>query len=392
MITEQLDRPEAPESQPGIAGRMWSRFSESEFFEWCVGFYRRHERLAPAVFFFGGVAWDATTLKRIDAWFDNAFLVAYLAITGVLVVVAALVEHGLTQNPRLLKYREWYPAALQFFLGALFSAYTVFYFQSASLSESSIFLVVLVVLLVANEFIHRKLVNLYLLVGLYYLAGASFFIFFLPVVLKVVNYWTFTLGGLLSALLVGSILLFLYRRGLFKERRSFVYAKVVVAGLFGLLNLFYLQNWIPPVPLALRHGGIYHRVEHVGDAYYLTYRQPPWYAFWVDSDEEIEYAEGQAVYCFAAVFAPTKLTQQIYHKWQYYDEARKEWVTTDRIDYRIVGWRDNGYRGFTYKTRLFPGRWRVDVETAAGQILGRIPFTIKEATGTPVRLTTATYE
>lgn len=392
MITEQVERPEAPESKPGIAANLWSRFSESLFFERCTGFYRRHERYAPALFFFGGVAWDATTLKRIDAWFDNAFLVVYLAITGALIVVAALVEHDCTRHPRLLKYREWYPAALQFFLGALFSAYVVFYFQSASLSESSIFLVVLVVLLVANEFIHRKLVNLYLLVALYYLAGASFFIFFLPVLLKVVNYWTFTLGGLLSALLVGSMLFFLYRRHVFKESRSFVYAMVVVVGLFGLLNLFYLQNWIPPVPLALRHGGIYHRVERAGETYRLTYQEPAWYAFWVDSDEAIAYAEGRAVYCFAAVFAPTKLKEQIYHEWQYYDASRSAWVTTDRIDYRIVGSRDNGYRGFTYKSRLFPGRWRVDVETPDGQILGRIPFTITPATDRPVPLVTATYE
>jgi hypothetical protein len=51
-------------------------------------------------------------------------------------------------------------------------------------------------------------------------------------------------------------------------------------------------------------------------------------------------------------------------------------MTTDRLDYKIQGGRDGGYRGYTMKRNVQPGKWRVDVETNEGMILGRIPFNL----------------
>jgi len=73
------------------------------------------------------------------------------------------------------------------------------------------------------------------------------------------------------------------------------------------------------------------------------------------------------------------LRTALFHHWQRYDEKRREWVPTDRIGYAISGGREGGYRGYTYKQALSPGEWRVDVETAEGRVLGRVPFQVKEA-------------
>src|SRR5690606_2809869 len=113
---------------------------------------------------------------------DNAILLVYLLSLGALILVATLVEAGRLDRPWSTKYRAAYPAAIQFFMGALFSAFTIYYFQSASLTSTSVFLLLLVGLLVANEFIHRRLLNLYLLFALYYFVAFSFFVFFVPVV------------------------------------------------------------------------------------------------------------------------------------------------------------------------------------------------------------------
>ncbi|WP_456429939.1 DUF2914 domain-containing protein [Rhodocaloribacter sp.] len=340
-------------------------------------FVERHRRYLPVVFFFGGVAWDALTLRRIDSVFDNLVLFVYLALAGGLIVAGVLVASGSLHRPWAVKYRAWIPPAIQFLLGALFSAYVVFYARSVSSTETSLYLVVLVALLVGNEFVHRRAANVYVLLALYFLAAFSFFVFFLPVVTKRIDDGMFLAGGLVSLALLGAMIAFLRVRRALGGRQT-VYALGLVVGLFGLMNLFYHRNWIPPVPLALRDGGVYHQVRRDGEAFVLRYEPVPG-RYRLDSDRRFRYAEGDTVYCFTAVFAPTELTTKVFHAWAYFDEARGEWVETDRIGYALVGGRDNGYRGVTWKRYVHPGAWRVEVVTEAGRVLGRIRFRIEPA-------------
>ncbi len=341
--------------------------------------YDRFKKYNPVVFFFGGFTWDSLTLKRIDQFFDNAILLLYLAALGLLIVLVSLVENQGLQKPLLLRYRAWYPLALQFFLGGLFSAYVVFYFKSASLTKTALFPGILVLLLVANEFLEKRLTNIFLLLGLYFMASFSFFIFFIPVAIKAVNVWTFLAGGVLSLLLVGGIILLLSKQEAFPGPQHRRGAVGLVLGLYLLINVFYWQNWIPPVPLALKHGGIYHHVSRhpETDRYTLRYEKPKWYQFWKAWDNPFRYAPGDTVACFTAVFAPTQLTKRIFHHWQKYFPNRDAWVTTDRLGYEITGYRDSGYRGYTRKLHVSPGAWRVDVETGEGILLGRIRFDIE---------------
>lgn len=390
-----VDPSAAPEQAPppGRADRLWHRLEQATLVQRPLAFYRRYERFMPGVFFFGGVSWDALTLRRIDAWIDNVLLLSYLLLLGGMILVALLVESGRMTRPWVLKHRAWFPPAIQFFMGALFSAYVVYYFQSASLTSTSLFVLLLVALLVANEFIHRRVLNLYLLFALYYFVAFSFFVFFVPVVTKVMSYGMFVLSGLLSLGLVWAMLGFLRRHGVFEQKRQYAFALGLMVSLFGLLNLFYLKDWMPPVPMALRYGGVFHNVENRGATYDLTYVDPPWYRFWRKSDRTFEYTEGDRVFCFAAIFAPTKLTKGIYHEWRVYDEAQQAWKTTDRIGYRIVGGRDLGYRGYTFKRQVSPGRWRVDVRTEDGRTLGRVGFTVVPADTAEARtFTTRSYE
>jgi hypothetical protein len=353
---------------------------------------QRFVRFEPALFFTGGVTWDALTLQRIDEVFDNVFLLTYLLGLGALLVVAMMVEAGVTRRALLVRYRTWYPAAVQFLMGALLSAYVVFYLQSASLTRTSIFLILLVGLLVANEFIYRRIFNLYLLFALYYFASFSFFVFLLPVLTKTMSYGTFIGAGVLSGGLVGGMLYFLWYRGVFARSHQFAYALGLIAAIFALLNLFYLRDWMPPVPLAMRHAGIYHHVEREQGAYQLHFEKPPWYAVWAKDNRRFRFAEGDAVHCFAAVFAPAQLKKGIYHEWSFFDETAGKWVETDRMDYQIEGLRDSGYRWYSRKRHVHPGRWRVDIRTDDGRTLGRVRFTIEAVEGGARTMTMMRYE
>lgn len=347
-------------------------------------FLDRHPHLAPALFFIGGVLWDVFTLQRIDNWVDNLFLLTYLVILGATIFVSTLIVYDQVTSPFWVRYKRWYPAVNQFLFGALFSAYVVFYAQSTAARETALFLGVLIVLLVGNEFIRNRLTNLYILLSLYFLVLFSFLVFFIPVVFKVVNYATFLSSGLIALGLLLAFVLYLYSRRCLETTNQYLVAAVVPVVLFGLLHVFYSTNLIPPVPLALREGGIYHHVskEQGNDRYFLRYEAAPWYHLRNQTAPTFHYAPGDTVFCFTAIFAPTGVQKGVYHRWLYYDPTREAWTETDRIAFQqpIVGARDMGYRGYTFKQNIELGQWRVEVMTADHRLLGRIRFHIADGT------------
>ncbi|MCF1193471.1 DUF2914 domain-containing protein, partial [Mangrovimonas sp. AS39] len=53
-----------------------------------------------------------------------------------------------------------------------------------------------------------------------------------------------------------------------------------------------------------------------------------------------------------------------------------KWVSGSKISFPIKGGRNEGYRGFSKKENVFSGKWRVDIETERGQVVGRVRFDI----------------
>lgn len=328
--------------------------------------------------------WDVLTLRQIDHAVDNLILAAYIVLLGGCIVLAALrVVHRLPARPFLTTIEPFSNAGVQFFMGGLFSAYVVYFTRSASLTASAVFLVVLVAVLVANEFLWRDSINLYLMLGLYFLALFCFFTFFLPILVGSMSYGLFVAGGLLSMALVGGLALLLERWNVFESMQQVGGVAAVMLALFVGMNIAYTKNWIPPVPLSMQAGNIYHEVEVTSEGYALTYETPPWTRFWRRSSTPFAYAEGDRVYFFAAIFAPTTLQTDVVHRWQQRRETNEGivWQTTDRIPYTVRGGRIEGFRGYTFKSNIQPGTWRVDVETEDGRTLGRVKFDVFAAPG-----------
>ncbi|MCS3754803.1 hypothetical protein GGP79_002778 [Salinibacter ruber] len=339
--------------------------------------YHRHETLAPLLLFFGGVTWDALTLQRIGALLDNVILGGYLLLLGGAIALTLLDRHGRPLPPSLRALSTWSVGAIQFLTGGLFSAYVIYYTRSASLTTASLFLLVLVGLLLTNEWIWSRHQGGHLLIGLYFLAVFCYLTFLLPVVLGTMGFWVFLTSGILSIGVTTGLLLVLRRQGVFVRLRSFLGALCVIALLFGGLTTFYVQHWIPPVPLALEHIGVYHDADRAGDAFVLRQERASRAWFWTgDGDDPFHYAPTDTVHCFTAIYAPTAFQADVTHRWQRYVPSRDAWVDTDRIAYQVVGGRRSGYRGVTYKQHVSPGRWRVTVETEAGRPIGRTHFTV----------------
>lgn len=342
-----------------------------------LSFYQRHERPVMLLSFVGGFLWDSLTLTRIDRLSDNLILLGYLFLFCITIILdhARQGKQTLWQLPEAVL--KWAPVAAQFFLGGLMSSYLVFYFHSANLSKDWLFLIILVAFWVSNEFLPNRLRNYYLQQGLLLLAGFSFFIFFVPVLTHQLNWAILLLSALLGLLPVLATSFIIYRWVGTINRTTYRRGLATVLFLFILLLGAYQMNWIPPVPLSVKHAGIYHRVEKIEGDFHLTYEAPPFYRFWQKSESNFHYQQGDTIFCFAAVFAPTRLQKEIIHEWQWWDEQHKEWKTSDRLRYRVVGGRAGGYRGFTRKGNIREGNWRVNILTDDNRLLGRIKFCVK---------------
>ncbi len=340
----------------------------------------------PAVFFISGVTYDTFTLTRIDRLIDNLILLLYLGALGCLIVLTGRLDSAAaapagtepqsTALTRFLKKaRPYYPMAMQFLLGGLFSAYAVFYSRSATLTRTGVFLGVLVLLLVANEFLRDRLSNLRLLVALYALATFSFFTFFLPVMIGTIGPWVFLLGAILSAGVTLCVVQLIYRHNRDRSRMEAVLVGGPAMALIGILIGFYFMNWIPPVPLSMKFGGMYREVQKHEDRFALSFDRE-WYEIWKRSQSP--YPANEPIYCFTAVFAPVSLNTTVYHHWYFRKNSDKPFIHADKIPIKSAGGREGGYRAYTFKQRLDPGDWRVDVETEDGRVVGQVSVEVAE--------------
>ncbi len=340
----------------------------------------------PAVFFLSGVTYDTLTLTRIDRLQDNLILLLYLVALGFLIVLTGRLgvaghepetfeSNGSGFARWLIKARPYYPMAMQFLLGGLFSAYAIFYSRSAKLNRTGVFLGVLVILLVANEFLRDRLSNLRLLLALYALASFSFFTFFLPVMVGTIGTWVFLLGAALSVGVTLRVAQLIYRRNAERSQKEAMLVGGPAVALIGVLVGFYFLNWIPPVPLSMKFGGMYREVQKQDDRFLLSFDRA-WYEVWKRSQNP--FPANEPLYCFTAVFAPVALNTTVYHHWYFRTDSSKPFTHADKIPIKISGGREGGYRAYTFKQRLDPGDWRVDVETEDGRVVGRVSVRVEE--------------
>lgn len=340
--------------------------------------YVRYERHLSSVALVGGFVADSLTLRRVDLLLENLIFLGYLtlAAAGILFVnyydVRALRFAGKPAE----RLRALAPLGIQFAFGALFSGLVVFYFRSSSLGASWPFLLLLAGLLVGNEFFRSRYQKLVFQSSVFFVALFSYLIVLVPVLTGKIGADVFLVSGGASIAVMALLFLALVRLvGHPKAHPRFLMRSVL--GIYIVVNALYFANLIPPVPLGLKDAGVYHSVSRIPatDSYQVVYENQSWYRYLRPYDV-IHVAEGEPVYVYSAVFAPTNLNTVVYHHWQRFDARRDGWLTTDRLQFPISGGRDAGYRGYTAKTNPAPGRWRVDIITERGQRIGRVSFLV----------------
>ncbi len=247
-------------------------------------------------------------------------------------------------------------------------------------------------MVIGNEFLRNRYAQLRFNIITYYTLLLTYLLVALPTfIFHSVDTWVFLASGAVSLVIIGLFLGLVYwmvLRG--KQREKQFYEVSVLVGLvFLFFNALYFLNIIPPVPLSLKNIGVYHSIERlqspaggVASIYAATYEDPPWFAFWRDTSSIYTVHASSAAVCFSSVFAPAKLTAPVFHRWERYDEKENKWKQVSRISFAISGGRDGGFRGFTNLT-VSPGRWRCNVETQNGALIGRTSFRVVESAAPP---------
>ena len=322
---------------------------------------------------------DLITLNKVDSVFDNVVLFFYvvLALTSTLLLYAGVAERFGERMNTFLRKRA--PLAMQYSFGGLLSGMLIFYGRSSSIEDSWFFLLIFIGVIYGNETIKnrsgRLLYNLIMLfIGLF-----AYFTLVIPVFLGKMGPWIFIGSGLVAILVITAFFKILIRIVPNFMKLQMRNAVFIVGLLYISMNVLYFTNVIPPIPLSLKHVGIYHNVVKYDDIneYEVTYEKPSWWDLFRESDKHFRYEPGDDVYCFASVFAPARLATEVYHRWEYKDSETGEWKTHLRETYFIHGGRNEGYRGYTLISNYHEGEWQCVIETERGQVIGKERFIIE---------------
>ncbi len=349
-----------------------------------ISFWRRYERLMSMGALALGFLFDIYLAKSPASVADNILLVFYLLLTGAIIIVFNARSKTFAvgeQNPteRLLLI-----LALQFCFGGLASNLLILYGKSGTLGGSGFFVMLLAAFALGNEFLKTKYAQLQFNIAIYYVLLLTYCTIAIPTFfLHAIGLQEFFICGAVSLVYTALYLWLLFFAAYrLRSRRQMVEVSAIVVIVFGLFSGLYLLNFIPPVPLSVKAIGIYHQITPDDGNYTAIYEAPEWWAFWRDTSATYNYTAGESAFCFSAVYAPGKLSTPITHRWEKYDEDTGAWDTISDVTFPINGGRADGYRGYSEKVAITPGRWRCDVETARGQLVGRISFTTV-ATSTP---------
>lgn len=342
-------------------------------------FYFKHERIITPLAFLVGFIWDNLTLRRIDLLFENLTFILNIFIVAASIVLINAYESRRLRLKILEKVARFLPLLMQFSFGGLFSAFFVFYSRSASIISSWPFLLFLLVLFIGNDFFRKRYIKLTFQMSVFFIALFSYSAFLIPILTGKIGDTIFITSGIAALLGIGALIYLLFEVTPEKIRQNKKALILSIGTIFAFFHILYFTNIIPPIPLSLKEIGIYHSLERINSDKYIyevSFEPAPWYLFFKKQSFVFHWTSGQPVFAYSAVFAPTKLDTKIYHRWLYFDEGSRDWTESARIGFPITGGRDGGYRGYSVKYNLKPGKWRVEVITEQDKVLGHQTFKV----------------
>lgn len=352
---------------------------------------KTYERHLSAFAMVAGFVADSLFFGRVDLLQTQLVFLVYTAVCFVSIPLQQWLESREARGYARAHWRFLLPITTQFALGGFWSGFVIFYGRSADLGATWPFLLVLFLIFLGSEYFHQYHSRLVFTSVLFFFALYSYAIFAVPIYTGTIGTFTFLGSGIVAIALFAlfTILLRAFARDRFHHDVWRIRVGALMVVLF--MNFSYFANILPPLPLAATAAGVYHSVWRVPGQYLATAESQPWFVRYLGLAPTVHLVVGDSIFAYSSVFAPTTLATTIVHRWQRYDPDQKKWITRAAIAYPIVGGRDGGYRGYSSVSIWEAGSWRVNIETAAGRLITRLPFMAVVTTKPPL-LTAVTLE
>ena len=176
-------------------------------FNHVTNWYVKNERMISSLSLVGGFIFNALTLKRVDFFWENFWVVVHLLVVAVCIILINRQENKRENSKDKEKVKITEEDArkhfilltiIQFMYGGLLSTYLVFYFRSTTFSVTWPFLLLLAIAFIINERFKKHSIRLVYQISFLYLSIFSFLIFIVPVIVGAVGTWVFLLSGILS--------------------------------------------------------------------------------------------------------------------------------------------------------------------------------------------------
>lgn len=358
---------------------------EESFITYIRGYVEKYERRASVIALAFAFFIDSVTLVRIDFLLTEALLVLYLVIAGVGIFFLVRSEEG-GRGLFSSEGRAWLLILIQFAFGGLFGRYLIYYSRSGALFTSWPFLLLLFILIVGNELAKKFYLRVVFYIGMFFTALYFFLIFFIPVVIGMMGTTIFIVSGVIALIAIAVVIDAIERVAPGKIKENGLAISLTIFGIFVATNVLYFTHIIPPLPLGLKEVDVYHSVKKTSIGYEVMaeLQSANFLKEFLHFRKTISILEGQPVYVYSAVFAPTDFGTNVVHHWFKYAEDTKEWIDSGKISFSIVGGEDRGYRGYSVKSNVTPGLWKVNIETENGLIIGYTDFYVQFVTEGPI--------
>jgi uncharacterized membrane protein YgdD (TMEM256/DUF423 family) len=338
------------------------------------------------IFLFGFIT-DAYLLPEIENPITKYLGLTYLATLSIIILLREWVVARNTASKLEQRLYSLLTFGVAFFSGSALSFIFIYALRSAAFAVSWPLFVILILVMVANEFIATHSYRFTLDIGVLFVALTFYFIFDVPIIFGKVNNSIFLISIAISALTAFLYVSLLKRMSEVAEvETARGYALAIGVPLF--IGMLYFLNVIPAVPLSLKSSGIYHHIERLENGEYIGQKEPD-IGFLAKYKRDTYHLtdSDDGIYFFSSVGAPADISAPITHVWEYYDERKGAWITSTTVAFTMTGGRGLGYRAYSKKEHVAPGMWRVTVKVDDNRIIGRQRFYIEEGKGAEVEET-----
>jgi hypothetical protein len=331
---------------------------------------------ATTIIFVVGFLFDMFILPDINDPIARYIGVAYLSAVALLIMFR---EWLVSRNTASQMEQRLYSIAtfgIAYFSGSALSFVFIYALRSAALSVSWPLFLILLICMIANEYVATHNYRFTLDVGVLLIATLFYTVFNIPILLKTQNDITFAIGiGVSIIISLAYIYLLKYMSETAYDEAPRAYALAIGIPMF--VGMLYFLNVLPAVPLSLKDAGVYHGIIKTMSGDYIAKEEsdPRFLARFRTSIYHLAPTD-TGIYFFSAVNAPVELTAPITHVWEYYDNQSKRWVESTRVSFTLAGGRSDGYRAYSLKENLTEGLWRVTVKVDQSRIVGRLKFNV----------------